>query len=128
MRVSGLRSISQATTALSTATKREVVTPIAAFAAIGNQRSFSRQLQGEGYEPVSVSMFPDHHRYSQNDIDGIVAKAKTAGAKSLITTAKDAVKLRDLTIELPCYVLDIEICIDDEQHFVEMIRAAISRN
>jgi tetraacyldisaccharide 4'-kinase len=127
MRVRGLRRVLQATASVEIATKPEVVAPIAAFAGIGNQRSFSRQLQNEGYEPVSISVFPDHHRYSQRDIGGIVAKAKLAGARSLITTAKDAVKLRDFSLELPCYVLDIEICIDEEQLFVEMIRAAISR-
>lgn len=127
MEVSGLRPVFQATAAVDVATKQEVVAPIAAFAGIGNQRSFLRQLQSEGYEPVSISVFPDHHSYRQADIDGIVMKAKSAGAKSLITTAKDAVKLHDLALELPCYVLDIEICIDDEQHFVEMIRAAISQ-
>jgi tetraacyldisaccharide 4'-kinase len=125
MRVRDLRRVFPTTGSVEIATKQEVIAPIAAFAGIGNQRSFTRQLQNEGYEPVSVSVFPDHHRYSQKDVAGIVEKARSAGANSLITTAKDAVKLRDLSFELPCYVLDIEISIDEDRYFVEMIRAAL---
>ena len=66
---------------------------------------------------MSVSEFADHHRYSQSDIDGIIAKAKAAGAQRLITTAKDAVKLSALSIELPCFVLEIEIEIDQKDDF-----------
>ncbi len=109
----------------SAATLDQLNLPVAAFAAIGNQRSFSTLLQNKGYEPVAVSEFPDHHRYEQGDVDEIIRKAKRAGAKSLITTAKDAVKLRDLSFELPCYVLEIEVTIDEEETFVAMIRAAI---
>lgn len=104
--------------------QQEVIAPVAAFSAIGNQRSFVSLLKDNGYELQFVSEFPDHHRYSQGDVDSIVEKAKKGGAKALITTAKDAVKLRDLTFDLPCYVLEIEISIEEKAAFVEMIRAA----
>jgi tetraacyldisaccharide 4'-kinase len=38
--------------------------------------------------------FPDHHVYSQDEIDSVIRAAKEIGANALITTAKDAVKLR----------------------------------
>ena len=34
---------------------------------------------------------------------------------SLITTAKDAVKLRTLSFSIPCYVLEIEIAIENAE-------------
>jgi len=41
-----------------------------------------------------------------------------------VTTAKDAVKLHDLCIELPCYAMEIEISIDDEARFWSWFSAA----
>lgn len=104
-----------------------VAQPIAAFCGIGNPASFITLLQGAGYNPVSTTFFPDHCRYSRDDINQIVRNAKEAGANSLITTAKDAVKLRDFAIELPCYALEIEISVDDESRFLEMVYASVDR-
>ncbi|HXD30718.1 MAG TPA: tetraacyldisaccharide 4'-kinase [Pyrinomonadaceae bacterium] len=95
-----------------------------AFSGVGNPDSFVRQLKTEGVEPVNVVHFRDHHRYTQGDIDELVAEGKAAGAECLVTTAKDAVKLTDLLISLPCYVLDIEIEIDNTETFVELIQTA----
>ncbi len=48
-------------------------------------------------------------------------EAAGAGAKGLITTAKDAVKLRSCSFRLPCYVLEIKISIDRHEEFLQMI-------
>jgi tetraacyldisaccharide-1-P 4'-kinase len=37
--------------------------------------------------------------------------------EALITTAKDAVKLRALSFSMPCYVLEIEIAIEGRGEF-----------
>jgi tetraacyldisaccharide 4'-kinase len=102
-----------------------IAQPVAAFCGIGNPASFLTQLKGAGYDPVSTTVLPDHYKYAANDISNIVKKAKNAGAESLITTAKDAVKLHDVSFELPCYVLEIEISIDDQSRFLEMLDASI---
>ena len=39
----------------------------------------------------------------------------------MITTAKDAVKLKGMAFSLPCYVLEIEIVIDDADAFQRML-------
>lgn len=104
----------------------ELSLPVAAFCGIGNPASFFAQLRNAGYEPVSTSVFRDHHKYTNNDITEIVAKAKEAGAFSLITTAKDAVKLRHFPVELPCYALEIEISIDDESGFLELVNSSLT--
>ena len=126
MRVRGLRRFGTGAAEEETPCKPDMATPVAPFCAIGNPRSFIRQVEEEGYEIGGVSIFPDHHRYNQRDLNRIVDKARRAGATSLITTAKDAVKLRSLVVDLPGYVLDIEICIDEEARFVEMIRATMA--
>jgi tetraacyldisaccharide 4'-kinase len=98
--------------------------PVAAFCAIGNPESFFKHLALNGCDPVLRKAFRDHHAYSQSDIESVVAAAKQSGAKSLITTAKDAVKLRPLQFSLPCYSLDVEIKIDNEEGFKRLVLSA----
>jgi len=98
--------------------------PVAAFCGVGNPESFFNQLRQEGYTPVLTRAFADHHNYSQADLSQLIKEAKNHGAKGLITTAKDALKIASLESELPCYVLEIKISIDDEPGLVKMIRAA----
>src|SRR5204863_9249134 len=95
--------------------KLQVQGPVAAFCAVGNPQSFFEQVRKSGYELVFERVFTDHHGYTQNDVDDLVRAATRAGAKSLITTAKDAVKLRSLKFSLPWHVLEIEISINDEE-------------
>ena len=96
--------------------------PIAAFCGVGNPKSFFDHLRREGYELAFERSFPDHFNYQQADVENIIAEAKAKGAASILTTAKDAVKLSSLHFELPCYVLDIRISIEDEAHLIQIIR------
>lgn len=99
----------------------------AAFCGIGNPRAFFANLRRDGYEMRSSRAFADHHNYTQRDIDEVAREARRAGADALLTTAKDAVKLRGLRFEMPCYEVEIELEIDDEPHLLELIRAAITK-
>jgi tetraacyldisaccharide 4'-kinase len=98
--------------------------PLAAFCGVGNPESFFNQLRQEGYTPVFTRAFADHHNYSQSDLNRLTKEAKVNGARGLITTAKDAIKLASLELELPCYVLEIKISIDDDARLVKIIRTA----
>ena len=94
---------------------------VAGFCAVGNPYSFFENLKGLGFELALQKSFPDHHVYSQDEIDTLTQAAKDAGATSLITTAKDAVKLRTLSFSIPCYVLEIEIAIEGAAEFTRLI-------
>jgi tetraacyldisaccharide 4'-kinase len=96
--------------------------PIAAFCGVGNPKSFFDHLRREGYQLALERAFPDHYNYQQADVDNIIAEAKVKGAASILTTAKDAVKLSSLHFEIPCYVLEIRISIEDEAHLIQIIR------
>ena len=100
--------------------------PTGAFCGIGNAESFFKQLRSAGYAPVFTRAFPDHYQYKQTDVEALVRESKAKGVASLITTAKDAIKLRSLTIPSPCYVFEIEISIEDADRFVDLIRNAVS--
>lgn len=98
--------------------------PVAAFCAVGNPNSFFDQLRNSGYELVVEKTFRDHHAYTQKDADDLVTAAKQAGAASLITTAKDAVKLRGLHFSLPYSVFEIEIAVKDEELLKNLVLTA----
>ena len=99
--------------------------PVAAFCAVGNPESFFEQLRKHGYELAYVKAFTDHHVYTQTDVDELIEKAKSSGATSLLTTAKDAVKLQSLSFLLPWHVFEIEIEIDNAGALSELITAAL---
>jgi tetraacyldisaccharide 4'-kinase len=99
--------------------------PVAAFCAVGNPQSFFANLKNAGYSVVHEKAFRDHHAYTQKDIDDLTNAATRAGATHLITTAKDAVKLRSLSFSLPYSVFEIEIAITDEASLKQAILNAV---
>jgi tetraacyldisaccharide 4'-kinase len=98
---------------------------IAAFCAIGNPESFFALLKREGFQLKYQRAFRDHHRFNQSDLNRVEDAAQNAGAKLLVTTAKDAVKLRELKLEMPCYVAGIAIDIAPSEDFRRLLTEAI---
>ena len=94
---------------------------VAAFCAVGNPSSFVEHVRRAGFDIAQSTSFPDHHVYSQDEIDSITRSAHNAGATALITTAKDAVKLRQMSFTIPCYVLEIEIAIDNSHALEQLV-------
>ena len=99
--------------------------PFAAFCGIGNPQSFFTQLSRDGHMLCYSRAFPDHHWYRQADINEVVDEAGRRGASALVTTDKDAVKLRSLQFDIPCYVIEIEIKVENENRLREIVNAAI---
>ena len=100
---------------------------LAAFCGIGNPQSFFSLLQREGLVITDKRVFRDHHRYTQADVSSIEEAAGKAGASALLTTAKDAVKLRHLQVGLPCYVAEINIEIQPAGEFRKIIAQTINQ-
>ena len=100
--------------------------PAAAFCALGNPQAFFRHLRRDGHDLNHTRAFADHHRYTQRDVDALTNEAVERGARALLTTAKDAVKLRALRFALPCYVVEIALEIAEEDRMLAVVRQAIS--
>lgn len=92
-----------------------------AFCALGNPNNFFDQLKCENFNLTATEIFPDHHFYSQKDIGKIENKARERGAEILITTAKDAVKLKGLKIDFPAFSAENEIIFEDREGFVKLL-------
>lgn len=66
-----------------------------AFCGIARPEGFGRMLKGQGYEPVEMVVFADHHPYGEKDVQRLLERARASGANGFCTTEKDAVKLTD---------------------------------
>ncbi|MGD9537523.1 MAG: tetraacyldisaccharide 4'-kinase [Alphaproteobacteria bacterium] len=66
--------------------------PIVAFAGIGRPAKFFDTLRTIGAEIVERHAFPDHHRYSEDEIMRLCEAANRHGGKP-VTTAKDYMRL-----------------------------------
>ena len=60
---------------------------------IARPESFVAMLAEAGCEAVAEVRFRDHHRYTETDIERLLAVAQEHGADGFVTTEKDAVKL-----------------------------------
>lgn len=104
-----------------TQTSESIGDDIFAFSAIGNSKSFFRTLSNAGITVSGEKAFRDHYQFTQDNIREIEGMAKEKGAGSLVTTAKDAVKLKGLKFELPCCVALAETVIDDIDAFKNLV-------
>ncbi|MGH9948544.1 MAG: tetraacyldisaccharide 4'-kinase, partial [Pyrinomonadaceae bacterium] len=95
-----------------------------AFCGIGNPENFFRTLEKFGAEFVAGKAFKDHFNYRQADIESVENRAKKAGANILVTTGKDAVKLKALSFTMPCYVALTDKMIGDFDDFKKLILAS----
>lgn len=100
--------------------------PAGAICGVGNPASFFNHLRREGFELAFERAFPDHYNYQQADVNKILEEAKQKGARSILTTAKDGIKLSALEFEFPCYVLEIKISIAEEADLIQLIRNQLS--
>ena len=66
---------------------------IIAFCGIANPERVRDDLTEYGFEIVSFKSYPDHHKYSKDDVTTLLDKARATGAEAIITTDKDLVKL-----------------------------------
>jgi tetraacyldisaccharide 4'-kinase len=94
-----------------------------AFCAIGNPQNFFgliERFHGR-FQLAETRIFPDHHYYTQSDVEGLETAAGGVEAAALLTTAKDAVKVKDLSFTMPCYVVEIEIVLDRPDEFAALL-------
>ncbi len=93
------------------------------FAGIGHPDKFLRTLEKNNIKLSGFKGFPDHHPYSDEDIEDLLARAKKNGAK-LITTEKDYLRLsKRHQLQITPYPIAIEW--KDEENFVGFIKQSL---
>jgi tetraacyldisaccharide 4'-kinase len=79
-----------------------------AFAGVADNACFFADVGRLGGEVAASFGFRDHHPYRRADVDRLLAAARRTGARCLVTTAKDAVRLEAFgPLELPLVVIDL---------------------
>jgi tetraacyldisaccharide 4'-kinase len=68
--------------------------PVALVSGIGNPASFRRLIERMRISVARTFDYPDHHRYADADIDAIMRGVRQQNIETIITTEKDADKLR----------------------------------
>jgi tetraacyldisaccharide 4'-kinase len=136
VRTRGMRRIDDADATRDAATQEEkartsveslvAAGPVAAFCAVGNPRAFFEQLRREGFDLRHTRSFPDHHAYARAEVETFAREAAGGGAVALLTTAKDAVKLRAQAFPLPCYVVEIELEFEDEDLLRRLVKDVLA--
>jgi tetraacyldisaccharide 4'-kinase len=76
---------------------------------------------------VGHAAFRDHHRFTREEIAAVTERARAAGAGTLVTTAKDAVRLPDIEPGLPWRVLRLAVEIEDEARLRERVLAVTAK-
>ncbi len=97
---------------------------ILAFAGLAKPEYFFELLESRGAVLVEKILFPDHHPYTERDLETM--GKMMSGAEWVVTTEKDMVRLENLNLEgLPIRVLRIRLEISDEEGFREALFAGL---
>jgi tetraacyldisaccharide 4'-kinase len=82
--------------------------PVYAFAGVARPSSFLRTLRELSANVVGARFFPDHHRFTREELQRLLDEAKGLKTQMLITTEKDRVRLPK---SFPAWAirLDVEI-------------------
>lgn len=86
----------------------ETITDAFVFCAIAHPERVTSSVDSIGLRTVGSKIYQDHTPYSQKAITSLCEQATKAGAKCLITTTKDFVKISNLHFTLPLFIIKIE--------------------
>jgi tetraacyldisaccharide 4'-kinase len=92
--------------------------PVVAAAGIAAPERFGAALTEAGWTVARLLRYPDHHAYRRRDLEQMTAALRDTGARVVLTTEKDAVRLRPLR-PLPFAVaaVPLTVTIDPADHF-----------
>lgn len=82
--------------------------PLAVFCGIGNPQGFRESLLSLGLNIAAQREFPDHHRYTREDVTELSEWIRDTQVAAVIVTQKDLVKLKvDRLGDVPLWALEI---------------------
>ena len=71
---------------------------VVAFCGIGNPQAFVETVKQLGAKVAAVRFFNDHHHYNECDCEALIRLARENEVELLITTEKDWVKLKHISV------------------------------
>lgn len=102
---------------------RLAIEPVLLVTAIAAPERVVHDMAAAGWHLVRHLAYRDHHPFSTADIAAIDAAASASGARAVVTTAKDAVKLeRWLPLSVPVAVVPVDVVIEPADAFHSWLR------
>ncbi len=99
-----------------------------AVAGIADPDDFRETLRELGFHVVGLHAFADHHEFTDDDIAGLDEELDEFGASVVLTTEKDAVRLRGWRPRVPLVAVGIDIEVTRGESLVrDALRRAIAR-
>ena len=100
-----------------------------AFCGIGNPQAFFDDLSRWGGNVSGHSSFPDHHTYTQRDIEKLESRARDSAAEIMLCTEKDIFNLRNVQLPgLPVYCARISMEISEPDKLWRTISETAERH
>lgn len=97
-----------------------------AFSGIAKNEDFLETVKGFGCSIIKSFGFPDHHPYSDQDINSITNTTKKVHADILVTTEKDYARMDpNISWPVPLVVIGINISINEKASFCKLILSAL---
>jgi len=98
---------------------------LGAFCGLGNPAGFRQTLARCGLEPAAFREFPDHHRYTREDVESLSKWGAEERLETLLCTHKDLVKLGVTSLgHIPLWALAIELEVSQgEEPLARMLAA-----
>jgi len=93
------------------------------FSGIGNPESFQKTLINNNIKIVKEIIFPDHHQYTQKDIDHIRLQASQLNLE-ILTTEKDYIKIKSSKNNDIKYLM-VELDIKNEDKLIDYLKLFI---
>jgi tetraacyldisaccharide 4'-kinase len=101
-------------------------TAVLAAAGIARPDRFFDELRSAGWDVRQTVSFADHHRYGSADVAGLVQAARSAGARAIMTTEKDLVRLLPFRpMPMPVLWLPLTVRIEPAAAFREWLTARL---
>ena len=96
---------------------------ILCFAGIGNPKNFFDLLKNNKVNVVEEVNFPDHHNFSEVELNNLIKKAASINAV-LLTTEKDYLRINK-NFRKDIHYLEINVEIENKNEFIEEIKKYI---
>jgi tetraacyldisaccharide 4'-kinase len=99
------------------------------FSGIARNADFQNTVKNLGFNTSGFLEFSDHHRYTACDLHYIQSKAESAGARCLITTEKDLVRLSPQNpFPLQLIVVGVKISFGNHrEQFISFLKQQLAR-
>ncbi len=111
---------------VSTVAPEQAAIPSLALAGIASPAQFAEELRASGWNLAGELVFPDHHAYSRRDVDRLWRTAAASGARQIVTTEKDLVRLLPFRpFDLPVIALTLTMVPDALPEFRQWLAGSL---